>query len=246
MVEVTDRLFAFGCSFTKYRWMTWADILGTQYNEYYNWGQSGAGNLYIFNSIMEADQRYQFTANDTVIVCWTDIMREDRYVGSRWLTLGNIGLNKIYTKEFIADLACERGNLIRDIALIKGAKDLLCSRDGLTWKFISMCPLTQPSPWDERKIACHDVVNLYQDILNNIHTSFLEVLGHQYWEKDKELRYYNIEGRLDYHPTTQEHLRYLNVVLPNWVTNQSLINQIASTPLVMLKGEDGSCRESRL
>lgn len=245
-MAIKPRLFAFGCSFTRYRWMTWADILGSQYDEYYNWGQAGAGNLYIFNSIMEADQRYEFTANDTVVVCWTDVMREDRYVGYRWLTLGNIGLNKIYTKEFIADVASERGNLIRDIALIKGAKHFLRSRKGLAWKFLSMCPITQPSPWEERKIACQDVIELYQDTINNISISFLEVLGHQYWEEDKELRYYNTEGRLDYHPTTQEHLRYLDAALPNWVTNQSIRDQISLTPLVMLKGENGSCKESRL
>jgi hypothetical protein len=73
-----SRLFTFGCSFTNYRWSTWADCLAPEFDEFKNWGQSGAGNPYIFNSVMEADQQYIFNSTDTVVVCWTNIMREDR------------------------------------------------------------------------------------------------------------------------------------------------------------------------
>ena len=45
------RLFVFGCSFTQYRWPTWADIIAKDnpHLEYFNTANSGAGNLYIFN-----------------------------------------------------------------------------------------------------------------------------------------------------------------------------------------------------
>jgi hypothetical protein len=68
------RLFTFGCSFTNYRWSTWADCLAPEFDYFENWGQSGAGNHYIFNSMMEADQRHQFDEGDTVIVCWTNVL----------------------------------------------------------------------------------------------------------------------------------------------------------------------------
>jgi len=35
------RLFAFGCSFTQYKWPTWADILGKSFDLSYNLGKSG-------------------------------------------------------------------------------------------------------------------------------------------------------------------------------------------------------------
>jgi hypothetical protein len=54
------RLFAFGCSFTNYRWSTWADCLAPEFDYFENWGQAGAGNHYIFNSVMECDQRNHF------------------------------------------------------------------------------------------------------------------------------------------------------------------------------------------
>ena len=43
------RVFAFGCSFTCYRWPTWADLIGKQCEgaEFRNYGKSGAGNLFI-------------------------------------------------------------------------------------------------------------------------------------------------------------------------------------------------------
>jgi hypothetical protein len=55
------RLFTFGCSFTRYLWPTWADILAEDIPYYENWGCGGAGNLYISNAIMEAHNRHTLT-----------------------------------------------------------------------------------------------------------------------------------------------------------------------------------------
>jgi hypothetical protein len=95
------RLFAFGCSFTNYRWSTWADCLAPEFDSFENWGQAGGGNHYIFNSVMEADQRHHFGAGDTVIVCWTSFTRDDRYVNGRWHTLGNMFACPIYNTEYL-------------------------------------------------------------------------------------------------------------------------------------------------
>jgi hypothetical protein len=119
-----SRLFAFGCSFTNYRWSTWADCLAPEFDSFENWGQSGAGNHYIFNSIMEADQRHNFSTGDTVVVCWTNVMREDRYT-DRWQTLGNVTTCPIYNPDYVRDAVTERGCLIRDLAMIKATQVLL-------------------------------------------------------------------------------------------------------------------------
>jgi hypothetical protein len=216
------RLFTFGCSFTNYRWSTWADILGYEYKEFYNWGQSAAGNHYIFNSIIEADQRNQFGPDDTVIVCWTNAMREDRYVKNRWITTGNIMTSPMYTKEFITDAVCERGNLIRDLAFIKSIRDILLARPGITWKFMSMCPILQVDPWDPARHQHSDVVDVYQDVVESILPSFTDVLGQNYWKINKQKRFQKSTGIIDYHPTPEEHLTYLDAVLPGWVTNEEI------------------------
>jgi hypothetical protein len=132
-----SRLFAFGCSFTNYRWSTWADCLAPEFDSFENWGQSGAGNEFIFNSVMEADQRQQFGPQDTVIICWTTSTREDRYVNERWHTLGNMFSCPIYNKDYLATHVDERGLLIKTLAYIKAVKTLLENRQ-VQWKFCWM------------------------------------------------------------------------------------------------------------
>jgi hypothetical protein len=204
------RLFTFGCSFTNYRWSTWADILSTEYREFYNWGQSGSGNHFIFNSIVEANQRHNFTAGDTVVVCWTNVMREDRYT-DRWQTLGNITTCPIYNTEYVRDTVTERGSLIRDLAMIKAAMVLLKTKRNLKWKFISVCPLSNPNQFDNTPSADQDVLRLYQDVLNTVLPSYQEILFKNGWRNGG-----------DPHPTPKEHLAYLDAVLPGWVTNEEI------------------------
>jgi hypothetical protein len=203
-------LFTFGCSFTNYRWSTWADILGTQYKEFHNWAQSGAGNHYIFNSIVEANQRHNFTASDTVVVCWTNVMREDRYT-DRWQTLGNVTTCPIYNTDYVRDAVTERGCLIRDMAMIKAAMVLLKTKRNLTWRFISVCPVGNPQQFDNTPSADQDVLSLYQDVLNTMLPSYQEILFKDGWRNSG-----------DPHPTPKEHLAYLDQVLPGWVTNDEI------------------------
>jgi hypothetical protein len=69
--------FAFGCSFTNYSWPTWADMIGKEFESYENWGKSGGGNQFIFNSLMECVVKNKISKDDTVIIMWTNISRED-------------------------------------------------------------------------------------------------------------------------------------------------------------------------
>jgi len=121
------RLFTFGCSFTKFYWPTWADILGQEFDYYENWGEIAGGNQFIFNSIIECNQRNKFTPNDTIIVMWSTILREDRYIQNRggWFLSGNIYFAPVYSEKQKKELLCERGFLIRDLSTISAAKNLL-------------------------------------------------------------------------------------------------------------------------
>lgn len=225
--------------------MTWADILGSQFSEYQNWGQAGGGNKYIYHSLMEADQRHRFGSTDTVVVCWTNIMRDDRYVKERgWITLGNIATSPIFTKEFIADSVCERGYLLETLNLIKGAKETLQNR-GCKWRFLSMVPIMQPDNNDDRKLDYNDITDVYQDVIDCILPSFTDILGHAFWERNKEKRHRYPNGGFDYHPTTEEALTYLDSVLPNWITNQPLRDKIKQEPIVWNKVANGACMQQR-
>ena len=119
--------FAFGCSFTSYYWPTWADIFGKEFEYFENWGQSGGGNQFIFNSLMECVVKNKISKDDTVIIMWTNISREDRYVNHKWITPGNIFNQSTYTQDFIKEFADIRGYLIRDLNTIFATQNILKS-----------------------------------------------------------------------------------------------------------------------
>jgi hypothetical protein len=88
-----SRLIVSGCSFTNFWYPTWAWFLGSAYNETYNYGQSGAGNEYIYHSIVDADTDLQLNKDDTVVIAWSGYYRFDRFnkCGSHqwWKTNGD-------------------------------------------------------------------------------------------------------------------------------------------------------------
>ena len=210
-----SRLFVFGCSYTNYRWSTWADCLAPEFDSFENWGQSGAGNHYIFNSVMEADQRHHFGADDTVVVCWSTPLRDDRYVLKRWHTLGGMFTTPIYNTDYLKTHVDERGYLIRDIAYIKAVKIFLETKMLSNWKFLSMRNFRLGIRELAESDDISDVVELYQDIFDSILPSYQEVMH----SLNPDLWSYEGWKKLpDPHPTPEEHLTYLDAVLPGWVT----------------------------
>ena len=90
-----SRLFTFGCSYTSFYWPTYADILGVQFDEYQNWGQSGLGNRAIVEKLSECIVNNNITEDDVFIVQWTDFHRHDihqpgMYSFGNWRSGGNI------------------------------------------------------------------------------------------------------------------------------------------------------------
>jgi len=92
------RLITAGCSFTGYTpCLTWPVFLSELFDETYNYGQSGAGNKFIFSAVIDADTRLKLTPDDLVVVAWSGFFRHDMIkrdiVGeniiSYWETLGD-------------------------------------------------------------------------------------------------------------------------------------------------------------
>ena len=150
---------------------------------------------------MEADQQHHFDSDDTVIVCWSTFLRDDRYVDRRWHTLGNMFNCPIYDPKYLKTHIDERGCMIRDFAYIKAVKVLLETRPKLTWRFLSLDNLSANT------IEYNDIVNAYNSVIESILPSYQEVLFPSGWKIAQ-----------DPHPSPAEHLAYLDAVLPGWVT----------------------------
>lgn len=179
-----SRLFAFGCSFTSWRWPTWADILGQEFDYYENWGKPGAGNHYIFNSLNECIANNTLVPGDTVIIMWTNVMREDRYINNTWEVSGNINtvnINKLYDKSFVRKYIDERGTLIRDLAYVNAAKHIL-ENLGVNYIFLSMVPLTNSDMFIVKNAdSINDVIVAYKSVLDTIRPSIYEKIFNFNW-----------------------------------------------------------------
>ncbi len=116
-----NRFFAFGCSYTSFSLPTWAEIVAAEmpHADYYNFGQGGAGNLLINNRVAQANLKYKFNENDLVIVMFSTICREDRYIDGNWRSHGNIYNQHYYDDSFVKKYCDPFGYLIRDAALIE-------------------------------------------------------------------------------------------------------------------------------
>ena len=62
------RLFTFGCSHTNHYWHSWADILGLGFDKYYNFGKAGTGNFRILNQVQRANEYFEFTKDDYIVI----------------------------------------------------------------------------------------------------------------------------------------------------------------------------------
>jgi len=183
-----SQLFTFGCSSTSYNWSTWADILGREFNKFENLGQNAAGNTLIFNKILQCIAEGRISKSSTVIVMWSDINREDRYVGNDWIAPGCIYNQNVYNEGFM-EYVDPVGFFIRDCAHIAAVTHALEST-GCNFIFLSTMPLDGTAKeylklsWLE-KILSSDKISLYRHIYEKyfdlIRPSLLEVVFKGSW-----------------------------------------------------------------
>jgi len=210
------RLFTFGCSFTDYHWATWANILAHELDvPFYNFGKSGAGNYFMANQVAQADAKFNFTKDDLVIVCWTNISREDRWTSKNgWITPGNIYTQNEYDKQFVRDWANHTHFALRDFSMIKLVDELLSHKT--QHHHLQMLDLANKiNQWENdevipntREAQC--LKHTFKSVLDKLQPSFYDVLWNgdvqNKWKKDwKEIH----KNFLDGHPTILEHSEYL-------------------------------------
>lgn len=223
------RLFTFGCSFTKYVWPTWANIVASELAiPFWNYAEGGAGNQYIFNMIMQADALHKFTEDDAIMICWSGVTREDRCIDSEWQLYGNIFNNPmasvngksrwanapwIRAQKFLSGWGDTDGFLVRDLAFVKAVVELINSR-GCQLTQLSMMGFGLEDSLGET-IPINEVLQLtYSNYIEQIKPSFYQVL----WDNDLENKQRINQTRVgkqynDNHPWPCEHMNYIEKVL---------------------------------
>jgi hypothetical protein len=236
------RFFAFGCSFTRYEWPTWADIIGNEFEHYENWGNPGAGNFFIFNAIIECHLKNKLTENDTVAIMWSNFQREDRYIKRKWVTPGSILYQQVFSKEFVKEVYDDRGYYIRDFSYIYAIVNLLNSI-GCKYYMTSMVDINNIDQFDTTTSKeIDDLLIYYKDILKLIRPSVHNVIfNYDWWSRP----YINPRGgnlpplwytpterlqkkyhRDDSHPLPLEHLEYVEKILPEFLISEKTKNSV--------------------
>lgn len=223
------RLFVFGCSYTNYKWPTWAHVLASEIDnvELYNFARTGSGNLFISLRVAEANVRYKFNENDLVVIMWTSFTREDRYVNGEWIGQGNIYNQSLYPESWVKEFADPDFYLIRDFSLLE-----------LTKKYLKHLPCTSLmlSAWPLDLMENNNFVtsfgedvlktcyNLYKNTISDIPLD-LRTFQEKLYNLDKTNpafhfygHTYEMNGELfaDGHPNTfvyREYLEYLGFPL---------------------------------
>ena len=141
------RLFTFGCSYTKYAWPMWSDMIGVEFDEFYNWGNPGLGNRAIAERVAEAHARHHITSDDIVIVQWSSHLRNDwwhKYSlperGQGWKTAGsvfNFINEKLYDQKWIGTFFYEPAFFMHTLNNIMLTQGLLNSI-GCKWFMTSI------------------------------------------------------------------------------------------------------------
>lgn len=159
------RLFVFGCSYTSWIIPTWADILGTGYDQFENWAIEGTGNRSIVERLSECIMSRNITADDTIIVQWTDFHREDYHKpgllsNTNWRRSGSILVNP-NTSKHIKDAWNEFSYVMHSMNYINCGIGLLKNQP-CKWFMTSSVDLTQD-------FASFPSLNIYKTMFDDTH-----------------------------------------------------------------------------
>ena len=88
------RYFAFGCSYAEYQWPMLPDLIGVNFNEYYNFGVAGACHQYMLTQLIQANELYTFNKDTDYITIGTTGFGRFSYVSKEqvqdWKLNGDI------------------------------------------------------------------------------------------------------------------------------------------------------------
>lgn len=211
------RVFAFGCSFTGYRYPTWANIMGKHVSqaEFFNLGRSGGGNVFIANRITEANRYFKFCETDLVMVMWSTFCREDRYrAGPGWVTPGNIYSQSEYdftNGKYLATWGNPLTYLVRDLSVIEMTDTFLNSLPCDSLKLLSV-PFSHQQELNDSKT--NYLLELYQSLEDRFPNNLFDLEMNGHWDHgSKYIESWTAPNyHEDYHPSTLRYANYLKKI----------------------------------
>ena len=226
-----SRLFTFGCSFTHFFWPTWADILGSTYDEHQNWAGSGYGNRAIVERLSECVTHNKITADDTIIIQFTDFHRHDMHQKgiepngiSNWRFGGNIWI-KPYELPWIKEVWSEESYVYHTCNFINLGISLLKSLP-CKYHLVSMIDF---KPDVERLfpeyLTLFEENSWLKDFAQLVQDENYKGIKHKQWMLEPITNKFIQKTEIDKHPSPKLYLKWLEQNL-NFNASNSLIEKI--------------------
>lgn len=167
---------------------------------------------------MECVVKNKISKEDTVIIMWSNIAREDRYVNGKWLFTGNIFSQNTYDKTFVKKFADNRGYFIRDMNSIYATYTIL-KNIGCNFVFLSMVPMTNPYPFHKGDSLdeLNDLLEYFESTLQQIKPSIYEIVFNFDWYS----RPYDISNTSTGSFRQEWYQTIRSEVWPNWAGNDT-------------------------
>ena len=217
-----NRLFTFGCSCTGYHYPTWADLLGSQFKEFYNLGLSGMGNRYIQQMVYEANHHKKFTSDDTIIVMFSSYLRNDTWLTDlKWPSRGPVYLpsnQDIYNNWWKKNHWSLEWGLMDSWSSVHAVKQIL-DNTGVKYKLLNSMPLKDKleEGTSDSDIFEYDMTNFnYEDILDIEFPVWH--MAESYGFTKEDLYTFCIDGveEKELHPTIEMYTRFIKEFLPEF------------------------------
>ena len=225
------RLFVFGCSYMNFDWLTVADLIGSNFDEYYNFGEPGACNTFISDRLFETNELHKFNRDtDYVVVGITGFGRFSYYALEEnvWKTTGDImSINPGHPEKikwFAKNMYNYKWATYRSWVAIKSIKNLLI---GTGVKHTMLMSINNEHYADDKDgeilgldpTTINKAKEIYEllDIKESI-DSFLssQVKGNY----PRPMLQFN-SGEYDHHPSQLEHFKFFSKYFPEFVTEKS-------------------------
>lgn len=222
------RFFAFGCSFTKHHWPTYADFVAVNYDEYYNLGKGGASNTFIMNRLVETDSLVNFSADtDFVIVMLSGFNRFSWLDDGYWRTDGDLHNWQFHMKRkteekqpheiamlnFCDGMLNDSWLIYQNWTAVKVIKNILVSKN-IPHKILAGMNFFDNRVWDLSDAARQKI----QDISNCLDVS-ITLMDFKLLSQDILINFKN--GEKDGHPSFKTHYNFTLKYLPDLYTNKS-------------------------
>lgn len=169
-----NRVFAFGCSLTRYMYPTYADILGKHYqnSEYINLARPGSGSVVLMSRLTQAHRYFNFNKDDLILIMYPSFTREDRFIKYHWHCWGNIFTSMNFDFSFLKKFGDVTHYMLRDLAAIDLIRTFLKTIDSNIVELMSVDHLgldPMELQFDENQIKNH---NMLQERYHNLFEGF--------------------------------------------------------------------------